>query len=228
MDETGCPKSSISNRDDFFWSDDDRELELIDDKEDVEYAEEVVREEAEYADEVVRDKDENKFERRLQESSISGHSLPYALPSLNDLPIFSLDNDDELVSEEIEDLEELLRLFFNFVLDKTALSIREIRRLGEDRFAKQSSRLSASQPLTKLTSGMKSLPWRPVTSIKPGFPNRPFLSSRPSDLSDEEGPSAAATDRKQDRKILLLPLFFFLLSSVIAREREGEMNRSNS
>lgn len=225
MDETGCPKSSISIRDDVFWSDVDRELELIDDKEDVEYAEEVVREEVEYAEEVVREDDENKLERRLQESSISGHSLPYALPSLNDFPFFSLDNDDRLESEEIEDFDELLRIFFNFALNKTALSIREMRRREEDRFAQQSSRLSASQlPLTKLTSGMKSFPWPPLTAIKPGLSNRPFLSSRPSDLSDEEGPSsvAAATDRKQDLKSLLLPLFFFLLSSVIAPERERE------
>lgn len=138
--------------------------------------------------------------------------------SSNDLPIFSLDEeDDSLVSEAIEDLEELLRIFFFFVFiesNKTALSTRENRRRGDGRFTTQSPPLSATPPLTIFPSGSNSFP------VKTGFPNRPFLVSRPSDLLPDEDASSAAEDRKQNLKTLLLPLFFFLLSSAIAPERE--------
>lgn len=122
-DEFGCLNWTKSNREDVFWLDDDRELELVDEEEDVEYEEQVVREE-----------DDNKLERRLEESSISVHSLPHALLSSDDLPIFSLENDDMLVSEVIEDLDELLQIFFAMSeSNKTALSKRDMRRGGADR-----------------------------------------------------------------------------------------------
>lgn len=80
--------------DDVLGSNNRRELEFVDDDEELVYEELVFREE-----------DDSKFEQRLDESSISVNSLPDALL------VFSTDRNDSFVSEAIDDFEEL-RIFF--------------------------------------------------------------------------------------------------------------------